>query len=305
MIVSVVIPTYNAVQHLPVLLDRLSEQTIPHELIIIDSNSKDGTQELLKRRNISFYTVLQHEFNHGRTRNQGVALAKGKWVIMLTQDALPASSETFEQLINAIESYPMATMGYGRQLPYSKADSLSWFARFKNYPAVSQVKNKADILSMGIRTCYCSNSFAAYRKDKLQLAGGFPTDTIIGEDVVVAARAILNGDSVVYSAEAQVYHSHNYTIMEEFKRYFDIGSFHQQQKLLLTPFSRIKSEGYLYVLSEWNYLRTAGKLNLIPLQLIRTIAKLVGYQLGLHQQHLPQLLKKKLSMHPSFWQDPG
>lgn len=301
MMVSVVIPTYNAKQHLSILLNRLDEQTIPHELIIIDSSSEDGTQELLKQRGISFHTISKHEFNHGRTRNLGVSLAKGKWVVMLTQDALPASSDTLEQLINAIEAYPLATMGYGRQLPYPETDSLSWFARIKNYPAISQIKTKADIPRMGIRTCYCSNSFAAYRKDRLQSVGGFPTDTIIGEDVVVAARTILNGDSVVYSAEAQAYHSHNYTPMEEFKRYFDIGSFHQQQKPLLAPFSKIKSEGYQYVLSEWDYLHSTGQLNLIPLQLARTAAKLVGYQLGSHHQNLPLLLKKKLSMHPSFW----
>ena len=150
-------------------------------------------------------------------------------------------------------------------------------------------------------SCSCSNSFAAYRKADLLAVGGFPTDTILGEDVSVAARLILQGKALAYCAEAEVYHSHDYTVTEEFKRYFDIGVFHQEQQAVLSVFTQAESEGFKYVVQEWQYLRRSGRLSLIPAQLIRTIAKYAGYRLGSWEQHLPVYLKRRISMHQSFW----
>lgn len=47
---SIIIPTYNAENYLPKLLDKLTDQTLPYyELIIIDSSSKDKTVEIAKK----------------------------------------------------------------------------------------------------------------------------------------------------------------------------------------------------------------------------------------------------------------
>jgi rhamnosyltransferase len=301
--ISVIIPTYNAGMYLPQLLTRLAEQTLAHELIIIDSDSKDNTQAVLKERNISFHKISSASFNHGGTRNLAISLAKHETIIMLTQDAIPANSEALETLVNSLNSRDDIAMAYGRQLPYPEAGVLSQFARQTNYPAISRIKAWKDIPELGIRTCHCSNSFAAYRKSALLAVGGFPNDTVLGEDVVVAARLITNGRSLAYCADAKVFHSHDYSLQEEFKRYFDIGAFHQQQQALLAPFTRAESEGLRYVLQEWKYLSKNQHLGLIPAQIIRTGAKFIGYRLGKWQNHLPVSIKRKLSMHAAFWKD--
>ena len=86
------------------------------------------------------------------------------------------------------------------------------------------------ISSIGIKAAFLSNSFAAYRRSALESVGGFPSDTIFGEDTFAAAKMLLNGWKIAYSAEATVYHSHNLTFIEEFRRYFDIGVFHSREK---------------------------------------------------------------------------
>lgn len=299
--VSVVIPTHNAAAFLPVLLKRLREQTLSHQLILIDSESDRATQQIFDTEGVDVVRIRKAEFNHGTTRNLGVQLAQYESVIFMTQDALPASNDTLERLITMLYSRDDIAMAYGRQLPYPETGTFGHFARLMNYPAQSLIKTKALIPKMGIKTCSCSNSFAAYRKADLLAVGGFPTDTILGEDVSVAARFILQGKVLAYCAEAEVFHSHDYTLLEEFKRYFDIGVFHQEQRAVLSPFTQAESEGFKYVLEEWQYLRRNGYLRLVPAQIVRTIAKYVGYRLGSYEQYLPVGLKRKISMHQSFW----
>lgn len=299
--ISVIIPTYNAERYLPSLLDSLAFQTELHELIVIDSSSSDSTHSILNERRIPFRLIDKASFNHGNTRNYGIDLAKNEIVVMLTQDALLAKPDALESIVAILNSHEENGMAYGRQLPYPNANILSQFARLTNYPSYSRVKSIKDIPKMGIRTCHCSNSFAAYKKKILLSVGGFPSDTILGEDVVVAAKMILAGYKLVYSSEAQVIHSHNYTIIEEFKRYFDIGVFHQQEQLLLRPFAGAESEGVKYIFEEWKFLINNDHMVLIPEQIVRTISKFIGYRFGRLHHRLPSWIKRKASMHKSFW----
>lgn len=299
--VSIIIPTYNAASYLPGLVKALNEQTLAHELIVLDSESTDSTQSLLAEAGINYVSVPKNEFNHGATRNLGVSLAAHDTIVFLTQDAVPVANNTIETLVNSLHQYDYVAMAYGRQLPYSDTGIFGKFARHINYPAQSIVKDRALIPVLGIKTCSCSNSFAAYRKEMLQRIGGFPTDTILGEDVTVAARFIADGYSLAYCAESKVFHSHDYSIREEFQRYFDIGVFHRQQKAVLQEFTRAESEGFKYVLEESKYLIEMGHTQLLPAQYIRTAAKYIGYRAGQMYNHFPQRLNRQLSMHRSFW----
>lgn len=303
--ISIVIPTYNAAVFLPLLLKRLRDQTIPYELIIIDSESKDGTRDLIDLDDIILVPIDKAAFNHGTSRNLGLQLASFDVVVFMTQDALPASSQTLEKLVAMLNSQDNIAMAYGRQLPYPETGVFGRIARLTNYPDYSMLKTKALIPEMGIKTCSCSNSFAAYRKTDLLAIGGFPSDTILGEDVSVAARFILQDKIVAYCAESEVFHSHDYTIIEEFKRYFDIGVFHQEQRVVLSQFSKAESEGFKYVIKECGYLARNGHIMLIPQQLVRTVVKYIGYKMGRAESRLPIALKRRLSMHPSFWQKPS
>ncbi|GAB4007720.1 glycosyltransferase family A protein [Spirosoma migulaei] len=299
--VSVIIPTYNAASYLPALISALNNQTISHELIVLDSESTDTTCQILSQAGIQYISIPKSEFNHGKTRNLGVSLAKYESIIFMTQDALPASDDAFEKLIVGLQASNRITMAYGRQVPYPHTDVFGQFARLNNYPIHSVVKDKSMIPHLGIKTCSCSNSFAAYKKSCLLQIGQFPQDTILGEDVTVAAKFILQDFSVAYCADAQVYHSHDYSIVEEFKRYFDIGVFHKQQYDILYAFTRAESEGMRYVIEECKYIIKTGVVWLLPIQFIRTIAKYIGYRAGRMYKRLPIKINRFLSMHRAFW----
>src|SRR5690606_25543778 len=153
---------------------------------------------------------------------------------------------------------------------------------------------------MGLKTVFTSNSFAAYRVSVFQELGGFPEKNILSEDMYFAARAVLAGHKVAYVADATVLHSHNYTPMEEFRRYFDIGVFHHDEAWIAQAFGGAGGEGKRFIFSEARYL-----LRHAPLWLLRACVhnalKILGYKLGKNYTRLPVGLRRRFSMHRKYW----
>jgi rhamnosyltransferase len=158
----------------------------------------------------------------------------------------------------------------------------------------------ADQQQLGLKTCFLSNSFAAYRLADLLAVGGFPVNVILGEDMSVTARLLMAGKRVAYVAEACVYHSHNYTLAQEFRRYFDTGVFHARSPWLMQTFGGAGGEGLRFVCSELAYVWRHAPAWIFA-AIASTLAKWLGYKLGRIEAHLPLALKRWCSMHKGYW----
>jgi len=212
---------------------------------------------------------------------------------------VPATEESVNKLI-AVFSDPMVGRASGRQLPHRDACLLASHARHFNYPNVSSIRDKECISTLGLKAAFCSNSFAAYRISALHDCGGFPLNVILGEDMYVAAKMLLRGYKTAYVANATVYHSHNYSPIEEFKRYFDTGVYHAREAELLSKFGSVSGEGVRFILSELSWV--GWKIvYMFPAILLRSAMKLMGYKLGKLERYIPIVIKRKLSMHRGFW----
>ena len=99
--ISIVIPTRNGMATLPALLDAVDRQRVDAsvEMIAVDSGSTDGTPGLLAARKVRVTHIQPEAFNHGTTRNQGVREARGDLVVLMVQDAVPASDTWLDALI--------------------------------------------------------------------------------------------------------------------------------------------------------------------------------------------------------------
>lgn len=300
--IVIVIPTLNGGDRLNQLLMSIASQSYqPYQKIIIDSASNDNTLLVAKKYGFRVVSISREVFNHGSTRQQGVEMVEeADIIIFLTQDTILADSETLSRLIACFINSDIGA-AYGRQLPHFKATPLEAHARIFNYSAVSRIKSIEDAPKLGIKTAFISNSFAAYRRSALMDVGGFPSNTILSEDTYVAAKMLLNGWKVAYCAEAQVYHSHNYSFIQEFKRYFDIGVFQARESWIREKFGQAEGEGLRYVISEMKYLWKNNYAYLIPSACIRTVLKYMGYKLGLWENKIPIFIKRRLSMHNRFW----
>lgn len=298
--VSIIIPTYNGEKYLPKLLEALKSQTIKDfELIIIDSSSKDSSVEIAKKYTDNIIVIPQNEFDHGGTRAKAAKVAKGEILIFLTQDALPYNEHTIENMLKAFEEREVE-VAYGRQISYPETNIFGKHLREFNYPITSHTREFIDRDKYGFKTAFASNSFSAFRKEALGKIGYFEENNIFGEDAIAVAKILIDGGKVSYVGDAQVYHSHSYSIIEDFKRYFDVGVFHTNQNWLLDTFGKPEGEGMRYIKSEFKYLIEKGAWYLILEFIIRNGFKFLGYKIGKQYKRLPYSLVLRLSMG-SYW----
>ncbi len=297
---SVIIPTYQAEKLLPALLSRLRAQSIESELIVIDSSSSDRTPQIARETADIFLSIPKETFDHGHTRTIAAQAANGDILVFMTQDAMPCNNKTLERLVGAFDD-PSIAAAYGRQIPYEKTSLFGRHLRYFNYPEQSYVRILQDRERYGLKTAFFSDSFGAYRTSVLSEVGWFKKGLIVGEDMHTVAKILRDGYRVAYQAEAAVYHAHSYSVIEDFKRYFDTGVFHSREAWLIDTFGKAGGEGKRYILSELRYIAAQHAYGKIPEFVIRNTLKYLGYTLGVHHKKLPQFLIEKLSMHPSWW----
>jgi rhamnosyltransferase len=299
--VALCVPTLNPGALAAAFLSALAGQTRkPDTFIVIDSESTDQSRDAFADAGATVHVIKRGEFDHGATRQWATTLCgAADIVVFLTQDAVLADAQALQHLVACFDDQKVAA-AYGRQLPRQGAGPIEAHARLFNYPAHSRVKTMADAAELGIKTAFISNSFAAYRLSALRELGGFPQKTILGEDTFVAAKMLMRGWAICYRADACVYHSHDYTIGEEFRRYFDTGVFHQQMPWIRERFGEAEGEGMRYMRSELSYLwREAPQL--IPSAIVRNVAKLAGFRLGRFERMIPLAWKRRLSMNRGYW----
>jgi len=298
--ISIIIPTFNAENYLPDLLKKLSDQTVSFELIIIDSSSTDATLTIAKEFTDNIITIPQVEFDHGGTRTKAAKTVSGEIIVFLTQDALPCDNQSIEKILEPFKDTNVGA-AYGKQIAYEETSLFGKHLREFNYTDTSYVRTLEDKEKYGIKTAFLSDSFAAYRRSALEKVNWFKDGLIVGEDSYAGAKILLQNYALAYRADAKVYHSHSYSIIKEFKRYFDIGVFHKREDWILDTFGKAEGEGGKYVKSEFNYLLKHHAYHRIPEFFIRNGMKYLGYKLGQRYESLSLDLIKKLSLHKSWW----
>ena len=277
-----------------------AQDYLPEKVLIIDSGSNDQTVSMAVKQGFEVLEINKEDFNHGGTRQKAVSNNQGyDIVIFLTQDAILSTANSLRAIIDAFKDENIAAV-CGRQLPRPNAGAIESHARLFNYPDNSFVRSLKDSQKFGVKTAFLSNSFAAYRISALQEVCGFPDNVIFGEDMYVAAKLLKAGYKLAYEAHAGVYHSHNYSLIQEAKRYFDMGVFHSHEPWIKDEFGSAEKEGVKFVISEIKYLLGHAFWR-IPEGLLRTILRYTGFRLGLAERHIPLKFKKKLSMCPGYF----
>jgi rhamnosyltransferase len=300
---AVVIPTYNAGRHWNQLHSALQQQGLSEEqILIVDSSSSDNTRKLARRAGYRLKQIPKESFRHGATRQMAAeSLGWAEVLIYMTQDAAPSGENSIKKLVGSFDD-PEVGAAYGRQLPRLEASPIERHARLFNYPDASDLRTFSSRNKLGIKAAFISNSFAAYRRSALLEVGGFPRNTIVSEEVTVAARMLIANWKVAYQADAAVIHSHPLTVKQEFSRYFDIGVHHGRAKWLLHAFGGAGEEGRTFVMSQMRYLAKT-KPSDMPVAAFRNLSKWCSYQLGLHERFLPIAVKAALSGYPHFWEE--
>lgn len=295
--VGAVILTYNAGEMLNRCLPPLIASSIVSKVLVVDSSSTDDTVQIAQRLGAEIRIIPQHEFNHGKTRDLARHWIGTDIVVMLTQDVIPVGSEMIERLVTPILDGDVS-ISYARQISHDNAGFLEAFPRAFNYPAANEIRSIGDIKKLGSYTFFCSNSCCAWLNAALDSVGGFP-EVLMLEDTIAAAMLLRAGHKMAYCADAVVKHSHKYTPVQEFRRYFDIGYVRSLNGPLLNA-STDSGRGMEFTKNLVRELSRARPV-MLPYAVAAIAAKFVGYHLGAKAGRLPPRLSRHLSTQPQFW----
>lgn len=223
--VDAVIPAYKPGHDLRELVEKLLDQTVRLGRIIIINTDREcfDEKEYLIAPAVEVVHITRHEFDHAGTRDMGLRMSDADYVLFMTMDAIPKDNYLVEKLLSGFRRADNIAVSYARQLPKKDCNRIEQITREFNYPAQSRVQTSDDIKELGIKAYFCSDVCAMYDTSIYRSLGGFKAPAIFNEDMVYAAGALDAGYAVSYCADALVYHSHNYTGRQYYRRNFDLG----------------------------------------------------------------------------------
>ncbi len=293
--VSIIILTRNAGTFFKNVLTNVFKQDYEeYEVIVIDSSSDDDTVNIAKQFPVKIIVIDPKDFGHGKTRNFGAKIAKGKFLVFLTQDAVPRNSSWLTELIKDLNDKKNAGV-YGRQIARDDAVPMEKFFYFKMYHDKKIVWNKNNIKYDEI---IFSNASSAVRKNFL-LENPFSEKILMSEDMEWALTMIDKGFNILYQPLAIVNHSHDTSTITLFKRYFDFGVSHSEIVNAKNK-SRFIGKGFSIFIDQLKYLIIKDQIAWMPKAFLYYFAKYFGLVLGKNLKYIPKSLKIKLSNYRGY-----
>lgn len=227
--VSVVIPTLNAGPGFEELLKKISRQEgdFDREVLVVDSGSTDGTDELARHYGAVVHRVRRQEFNHGGTRNLGISLARGEYVALIVQDAVPLDERWLATMVENLERDGRVAGVYGRQISHPGSSALTrvlvnnlasaslerreQFADDpEQYRKMPPAKRRRLAAFDNVSSCLRRSVWEKLPFEK----------TNFGEDIRWGKRVVEAGYKTVYEPRSAVFHSHERGAGYDLRRYY-------------------------------------------------------------------------------------
>ena len=178
MTISVVIPAYNAEDHIGRAIDSVLGQSVQvDEIIVVDDGSTDKTAEIIQSYGDKAKYIYQENSGAGAARNAGIEAAESEWIAFLESDDewLPEKTQLQTELIE--RNADVSWMYSNCYLHYESKASRS----------VMLDRHKAELLLKGKE--YFENYLSS-------LAQGFPawTGTVIAKKEAIVKAGMFNPD---------------------------------------------------------------------------------------------------------------
>jgi glycosyltransferase involved in cell wall biosynthesis len=219
--ISVVIPVLNGAALLDEVLRAVTGQVIdePFEVLVIDSGSTDGSVEIVKAHpGVRLIEIPQEEFGHGRTRNLGVQETSGELIAFLTQDATPASEHWLAAYRDVFRLAGNVGAAFGPHLPRDGVSPLMARLLKDHFDSFGGADGQP-VLQAADDPSYLSNSNSCISRAAWECAPF--REIAYAEDQAFGVDLLANGFLKAYVPGAAAMHSHDYPMLESFKRYFD------------------------------------------------------------------------------------
>jgi len=225
--ISIIILTKNGQRYIDRCLEAVFSQKIDisYEVICVDSGSQDKTIEICKGYPVRPLSIKARDFNHGLTRNLAISRAKGEFIILMSQDAIPFREYWMSTLIRSLKEDTRIAGVYCRQIPREDADILTrrdlnchLTARKDKVVSFIQDCKAYESLTPNEKYTFCNfdNVCSCIRRniwEKIPFR-----ETYFAEDIDWAKRVLEAGYKIVYEPTSAVIHSHNESLISQYRR---------------------------------------------------------------------------------------
>lgn len=297
--VSIVIPMKNNAATIGECLGRVHSQKFDGqcETLVIDSASTDGGMKIARQFPARLIEIPAESFHHAGTRNLGARETRGQAIVFLSADAVPADENWLAGLVSSLGSDGVVA-AYSRQVPRPHAGPSQQFSYQWNYPAERQIKRAVDYGRLGPKVFFFSDVSSAVLRSFWEKSP-FPEDIPVFEDAAMAKQVIESGQAICYEPSSVVVHSHDFSCLQLFRRYFDIGTVFRMLELerFHSAGIRFEREGRRYFFEELRFLAREKHLLSLPSCLSIDAAKYAGYFLGHRYRLLPAFLARRISLY--------
>jgi lipopolysaccharide/colanic/teichoic acid biosynthesis glycosyltransferase/GT2 family glycosyltransferase len=250
---SVIVPAKDVVDIIPACIDSLKNQegyrfNDHYEIILVDDGSTDHTADIAEASGI----IVIRQINKGpaAARNNGVENAKGEIVLFTDSDCIPASNWLYQMLKPFNDKAVMGVKG-------------AYYSHEKNPVArfvQQEFEYKYRLMALRDKIDFIDTYSAAYRKDLFLENHGFeeafPVPSV--EDQELSFRLARKGYKLVFAPDARVYHRHDLSILEYFRRKYGIG-FWKAFMLRWLP-EKTLTDTYTPASQRWQILLLAASL---------------------------------------------
>ena len=209
-VISIIIRTRNEASSLEKVLQKIMRQKLgaKYEIIIVDSDSTDGTREVAEKFGCKIVNLKNTEFSWGKGLNVGIEHSNGEYCVLLSAHSYPVDDKVIARLIEPLVKNKNAAASYGGQLPLRKVNPFEEIELKLWFPKKDNGKN------IGI-----SNANACIRKE---VWSNFKFDEVMSssEDAEWAAKVQNAGYTLQYVPEAAIYHSHKIAVTSIYRKWY-------------------------------------------------------------------------------------
>lgn len=223
---TVIVVNYNVEHFLDQCLQsvRDASKNLDIEVIVVDNASMDGSVEMLQNKYSDFHLILnQDNVGFSKANNQGIDIAKGKYVLLLNPDTVVEES-SFQKVIDYMDANPEAgglgvrmIDGRGNFLPESKRGLPKPMVAFYKIFGLSRIFPRSKRFGqyhLGHLSEFetaeidiLSGAFMLMRKEALDKVGSLDESFFMyGEDIDLSYRIQKGGYKNVYFPETTIIH---------------------------------------------------------------------------------------------------
>ena len=230
--IDIICPLYNAEKDIENLHKSLLKQKNVqiNEVKYVLTESKDDSEEKLRKLNINYKKIKKEEFSHSLTREKEAFESKANILVFITQDVKIVRDDWLYNLTKDIANGKVDAC-YSRQICTN--NTIEKYTRECNYPKKSKIVSKEDIEKLGLKTFFFSDASSAIKRETFVKLNGYDNkNLVISEDMYIAYKLITNGYKIKYCADSEVIHSHVFTLKQYYDRYKNTGKFFKENSYL-------------------------------------------------------------------------